>query len=238
MPMSDIDKDIKHKASALINHIRHSKVIIFAALTDILDEKDRVVALNCESYLDRHVHGWQMSGNAVCDHYMTMFKDQWLDKKISLPNDTGLEHSYNIGPYQTAALNFNMESYFYSFMDNGTKTYIEPGPFLTEKTWKCILSKTAFVSVNQYQSYAWLERMGLNFDYGELDLDFDNEERNLTRLEQIVDLIKSLRYWSAQDLYEMTKSSCEHNYDHVMNKEFWRRCELFNQPTVNLLTKL
>ena len=238
MPMLDITKDIKHKASALVNSIRHSKVIIFAALTDMLDEKDRVVSLNGKPYLDSHVHGWQMSGNAVCDHYMTMFKDQWLGKKISLPNDTGLEHSYDISPYQTAALNFNMESYFYSFMDNGTRTYIEPGPFLTEKTWKCILSKTAFVSVSQYQSYAWLEQMGLNFDYGELDLDFDNEEGNLTRLEQIIDLIESLRYWSAQDLYEMTRSSCEHNYDHVMNKEFWRRCELFNQPTINLLTRL
>jgi hypothetical protein len=179
-----------------------------------------------------------MSGNAVCDHYMTMFKDQWLDKKISLPNDTGLEHSYNIGPYQTAALNFNMESYFYSFMDNGTRSYIQPGPFLTEKTWKCILSKTAFVPVGQYQSYAWLEQMGLNFDYGPLDLSFDSDPGNLTRLEKIVHLIKSLDQWTATELYEMTRSSCEHNYDHVMNKEFWQQCESFNQPTVDLLTNL
>jgi hypothetical protein len=238
MPVLDINKDIKHKASALVGAIRHSKVIIFAALTDLLEEKDRVVSSNCKSYLDSHVHGWQMSGNAVCDHYMTMFKDQWLGKKIRLPNDDSINHSYNNSAYQTAALNFTMESYFYSFMDNGTRTYVEPGPFVTEKTWKCLLSCTAFIPVGQVHTYKWFRQLGLKFDYGELDLDFDNEEGNLTRLEQIVDLIKSLRHWSAQDLYEMTLESTLHNHELVTSQKFWDVCEQSNTHVYKILKGL
>lgn len=234
----EIVKNIQHKASALVNIIRHSKTIIFAALNDILDEKDRVLSSTCEPYLDCHVHGWQMSGNAVCDHYMTMFKDQWLGKKISLPNDDSINQSYNNSAYQTAALNFTMESYFYSFMDNGTRTYVEPGPFVTEKTWKCLLSCTAFIPVGQVHTYKWFRQLGLKFNYGELDLDFDNEEGNLTRLEQIVNLIKSLQYWSAQDLYEMTLESTLHNHELVTSQKFWDVCEQSNTHVYKILKGL
>jgi hypothetical protein len=234
----EIVKKIQHKASALVNDIRQSKAIIFAALSDILDETDRVVSLKCKPILDYHVHGWQLSGNKVCDRYLMQFKDQRLGKKISLPNDNGVEHSYYNSAYQTAALNFTMESYFYSFMDNGTRTYIEPGPFVTEKTWKCLLSRTAFIPVGQMHTYKWFRQLGLKFNYGELDLDFDNDEGNLTRLEKIIELIKSLQYWSAQDLYEMTLESTQHNYELVTSQKFWDVCEESNTYVYKILKGL
>ena len=233
-----IVKNIQHKASALVNVVRQSKVIVFAALADILDEKDRVVSLNHQTNLDSHVHGWKLSGNAVCDRYTMMFKDHWLDKKISLPNDDGINHSYNNSAYQTASLNFTMESYFYSFMINGARSYVEPGPFVTEKTWKCLLSCTAFIPVGQVHTYKWFRQLGLTFDYGELDLDFDNDPGNLTRLEKIIKLIESLRYWSAQDLYEMTLDSTQHNYELVTSQKFWNVCEESNAHVYKILKGL
>jgi hypothetical protein len=167
-----------------------------------------------------------------------MFKDQWLGKKISLPSDNNIDHSYRNSAYQTAALNFTMESYFYSFMDNGTRSYVEPGPFVTEKTWKCLLSRTAFIPVGQMHTYKWFRQLGLKFNYGELDLDFDNEKGNLTRLEQIVNLIKSLQYWSAQDLYEMTLESTLHNHDLVTSQKFWDVCEQSNTHVYKILKGL
>jgi hypothetical protein len=234
----EIVKNIQHKASALVHRVRQSKAIIFAALADMLDERDQVVSLNHKANLDKHVHGWQLSGNAVCDRYTMMFMDRWLNKKISLPNDDGIDHSYNNSAYQTAALNFTMESYYYSFMDNGKRSYVEPGPFVTEKTWKCLLSRTAFIPVGQVHTYKWFRQLGLKFNYGELDLDFDNEEGNLTRLEQIVDLIESLRYWSAQDLYEMTLESTQHNHDLVTSQKFWDVCEQSNTQVYKILKGL
>ena len=81
-------------------------------------------------------------------------------------------------------------------------------------------------------------QLGLKFDYGELDLDFDNEEGNLTRLEQIIDLIQSLRYWSAQDLYEMTLESTLHNHDLVTSQKFWDVCEQSNTHVYKILKGL
>jgi hypothetical protein len=180
-----------------------------------------------------------MSGNAVCDNHTKNFVSNWLDKKVSLSNDDGAEGSYNNPAYQNSALNFTQESYHYSYMtDTCGNSYIEPGPFLTEKTWKCLLSKTALIPVGQYQSYTWLAQMGMKFDYGELDLSFDNDSGNLTRLEKIVNLIESLNQWSAQELFDMTSDSCEYNYNHVLSKDFWAMCEKYNRPTIELLVNL
>jgi len=234
----EIIKNIQHKTSALVNRVSQSKAVIFAALKNILDEKDCVVSLNHKLKMDHHVHGWQLTSHEVCDYYTTLFKDHWLDKKINLPNDDGIDHSYNNSAYQTAALNFTMESYHYSAMTNGTRTYVEPGPFVTEKTWKCLLSRTAFVPVGQAYTYRWFRQLGLKFDYGELDLDFDDDAGNLTRLEKIVKLIKSLRDWSAEDLYEMTLDSTQHNYDLVTSQKFWDTCEESNADVYKILQGL
>jgi hypothetical protein len=234
----DVVKHIQYKASALVNRVSQSKAIVFAALKDILDEKDLVVSLNHTLKMDHPVHAWQLSGNEICDCYTTMFKDLWLDKKISLPNDDGIDHSYYNSAYQTAALNFTMESYHYSFMSDGTRNYVQPGPFVTEKTFKCLLSRTAFIPVGQVHTYKWFKQLGLKFDYGCLDLGFDNDAGNLTRLEKIVDLIKSLRYWSAQDLYDMTRDSTLHNYELVTSTNFWNVCEESNVDVYKILKGL
>jgi hypothetical protein len=234
----EIVKNIQNKVSALVNRVSQSKAIVFAALKDTLNETDCVVSLNHKLRIDHPVHAWQLSGNTVCDHYTTMFKDLWYDKKINLPSDDGIGYSYNNSAYQTAALNFTMESYHYSFMSNGTRTYVEPGPFVTEKTWKCLLSCTAFIPVGQMHTYKWLQQLGLKFDYGELDLGFDNDAGNLTRLEKIVGLIKSLRCWLAQDLYEMTQDSTQYNYELITSEKFWNICEQSNADVYKILKGL
>ena len=242
MPISSdpIKKNIQYKASALTSRVTQSKVIIFSALTSLLKEQDFVVSLHhkYDDSLLRNVHHWEMSGNDICDRHTKNFIDNWLDKKITLNNDDQNELSYNNPAYQNSALNFTQESYHYSYMTNEGKSYIEPGPFLTEKTWKCLLSKTAFIPVGQVHSYNWLTQMGMKFDYGNLDLSFDEDPGNITRLEKIVHLIDDLNQWSANELYHMTEQSCEHNYDHIMNKSFWNSCEKFNQPTIELLINL
>jgi hypothetical protein len=234
-----IAKDIKYKASALTNRLTQSKAIIFSALSSLLDTTDFIGSLNYAHTKLKDVHNWEMSCNDICNTHTTNFICAWLDKKITLPNDDRIQGSYNNPAYQNSALNFTQESYHYSYMTgiNGN-SYIEPGPFLTEKTWKCIQSKTAFIPVGQYQSYVWLSQMGMKFDYGPLDLSFDQDPGNLTRLEKIVNLIQSLNQWTAQELFEMTRDSCEHNYEHVSSQAFWKNCEKHNQYAYELLNNI
>lgn len=235
----EIVKDIKYKASALTNRITQSKIIIFSALTSLLGEQDFVGSLNHAHALLKNVHNWEMSGNAVCDKHTKSFIDNWSDKTIKLPNDDQIEGSYNNPAYLNSALNFTQESYHYSYMtDSSGNGFIEPGPFITEKTWKCLVSKTAFIPVGQMYSYHWLKTLGLQFNYGELNLEFDNDAGNLTRLEKIVTLIDSLSTWSAMDLYEMTKESTDYNYNYVRSDNFWNHCEQSNAETYDYLSTL
>jgi len=232
-----INKDIKYKASALTNRISQSKVIVFSALKTLLGD-DVVYSLNHAHAKLKDVHHWEMTGNPGCDAHSKNFIENWMDKNIRLKNDDGVEGSYNNPAYQNSALNFTQESYHYSYMITDGKHYIEPGPFLTEKTWKCLLSQTAFIPVGQYQSYTWLEQMGFVFDYGPLDLGFDQDPGNITRLEKIIQLIESLQHYTAMDLYEFTLESCKKNYDHSMSHDHWKHCEGFNQDTINTLINL
>lgn len=230
-------KDIRFKASVLTNRVSQSKAIVFAAIHHYLDQ-DSITSLQNNHYHKKNIHDWQPTGNNTCDRFLKMFHDIWSDKKLKLPQDDGVEGSYNNTAYRQAAVNFTQESYHYSFTVKDGKSFCQPGPFVTEKTWKCILSSTAFISVGQCYVYKWLSSLGLKFDYGELDLTFDEDPGNLTRLEKIVALIESLQAWSAADLYEMTRESTQHNSEYVQLKEFWQRCEDSNAETYKLLTNL
>jgi hypothetical protein len=75
---------------------------------------------------------------------------------------------------------------------------------------------------------------GFKFDYG-IDLSFDQDPGNITRLSKIVDLVQDLANYSAQDLFEMSRVSNQHNYDLVASGEFFDFCENSNASNLSLL---
>jgi hypothetical protein len=233
-----VTKNIKYKVSALTNRITQSKAIVFSALKKYLKEQDCLLSLNGEKISNKNVHNWELCGNAVCDEMMHNFFTHWKDKTLKVDDffstaGSSDQNSYHHPAYSESALNFPQESYHYSYHYNGQREYITPGPFITEKTLKCLLSATAFISTGQFDVYGYLSQAGMKFDYGELDLSYDLDAGNLTRLASAVNLIQALQKWSAQDLYEMTKESCKHNQEVVMSGDFYRYCESQNQLTID-----
>lgn len=238
IPRTDnLVKDIQYKASALTNRVTQSKAIILAALRHYLGE-DCLASLHHNLYSSKNIHNWQLTGNQTCDKFLLFFKNKLNHIQLKLPQDDGVEGSYNNSAYRQSALNFTQETYHYSFTIQNGRSFCQPGPFITEKTWKSLLSSTAFISVGQAYVYRWLKSLGLKFDYGPLNLEFDEDPGNLTRLEKIVLLIESLQSWSAQDLYEMTRVSTEYNAQYVQSSEFWQICEDTNQSVYQLLESL
>lgn len=235
---SEIPKNIRFKASALTHRITQSKIIVFAALQDLLSDQDLVVSLRNHVIDQKNVHGWGSTPNAVCNHYIERFRSCWQGTEIELPWDDGCSWSCNNPAYHEAALNFTQESYHYSLDGAPGHGYMRPGPFLTEKTWKCLLSETAFIPVGQYHSYHWLKRLGLEFDYGELDLSFDEQPGDLDRLEKIVSLIDSLNNFTADEIFEMTRSSTLHNRQWISSGDFYDLCEKDNQEFYDFLDSL
>jgi hypothetical protein len=159
-------------------------------------------------------------------------------KEIVIDKFINHNHNYQkltINPWvpflQNCALHFTNETLAYSFMMTDSKEYIYPGPFLTEKTLKCFLAGTAFIPVGQYNTYGFLKKLGLDFNYP-FDTSWDNDTGNLTRLESIINLIKYLKNYSAQELFEMTNYSSTHNFDIVWSGEFSNNCKKHNTKTI------
>lgn len=229
-----VTKKIIYKASALTSRVSQSKVIIFSALTLFL-KNESLLSLHNQIELE-NVHNWDLTQNKELDDLTAYFQQNWLGKELRIANDNGDHLSTHNPAYTQCALNFTQESFHYSLMHDTVKNYskILSGPFVTEKTFKCLLSQTAFISVGQFRTYEWFKLAGLKFDYG-IDLSFDQDSGNITRLQKLVHLIQSLCDYSAQDLFDMSQSSSMHNHAIVSGGEFTDFCQKSNAANLSLL---
>jgi hypothetical protein len=117
-------------------------------------------------------------------------------------------------------------------MHKDENEYIWPGPFLTEKTLKCLLGGTAFIPVGQFETYKTLQSLGLIFDY-DFDTSWDNDSGNLTRFSSIIELIDYLNQFEIDQLVDFTKSSSEHNQNYIVSNKFFNQCQEKNSQSIN-----
>lgn len=237
----EFHKDIKYKFSAFCNRITQSKMFISTALLENIDRADILIKIG--TWIEeKNVHQWQPTGNAVLDNLTNIFQKKYLGHEITMDDfrDNQNYQQFTANPdhiaYQQAALHFTNESFHYSLMHDGDIKYINPGPHLTEKTFKCLLGGTAFIPVGQFDVYRTLGDLGLRFDYG-IDLSFDNDPGNLTRLEKTVKLIDRLQKFTASEIYAMTEQSTLHNQAHVASGSFFDLCEKINISTLDSMNK-
>jgi len=230
---TEYNKNIKYKASTFCNRITQSKLVTTTALLETLGKDELLVSVS-DWIENKNVHHWQLTGNSVLDELTTTFRKKYMGKLIRMDNfvhEQNYQH-FTANPsqiaYQEASLHFTNESFHYSQMHD----QVVPGPMLTEKTFKCLLGGTAFIPIGQFDVYRSLEQLGMHFNYGELDITFDNDPGNLSRLESIVKLVGVLPNYSATDLYDMTRFSSEHNQKLVSSGEFFHNCEINNLQTL------
>jgi hypothetical protein len=235
-------KNIKYKASAFCNRVTQSKMIATTALAEYMGRDHALLSLSSWAE-EKNLHNRTPTNNPVLDNLAEIFYTKYLGQSWSVDD---FDHSLNnqghtSNPahpaYQQAAIHFTNETHHYSLMVEDGREIILPGPYLTEKTFKCLLGGTAFVPVGQFDTYATLTRLGLQFDYG-LDLSFDQDPGNLTRLEKMVDLIKQLSAMSAQDIYQTTLDSTQHNRDCIVSGDFGRACNREIEQTLNRLHEI
>lgn len=226
-------KNIKYKVSSVCNRITQSKLIAFATVMQTFAEKDRLVILH--NWLEeKSVHYRQPTGNVVLDNLSNYFYNNLLGLTINAETFVN-NNRHNADPwtaiYQDCAVNLTNESFHYSLMQEQDLQYIHPGPYLTEKTFKCLVGATAFLPIGQFDTYGTLSRLGFKFDYP-WDMSWDQDAGNISRLEKIVDVIKSINQYTALDLFEQTKESNIHNMNHIMSGDFFQQCEHANANTI------
>ena len=227
----------KYKFSAVCNRITQSKSWITTKLLETAPDSSLIV-LN--SWLEgKNVHNWQPTGNAILDNLTQIFRDSYLGKEIKIDdfdNNTQNEQRITGTPwqplYQDCAINFTNESFDYSGMFENDQEYVWPGPFITEKTLKCLLGGTAFIPVGQFETYKTLQSLGLMFDY-DFDTSWDNDPGNLSRFSSIIELIDYLNQFEIDQLVDFTKSSNEHNQNYIVSNRFFNQCQEKNSQSID-----
>jgi hypothetical protein len=117
-------------------------------------------------------------------------------------------------------------------MIDNEEQYIWPGPFITEKTLKCLLGGTAFIPIGQFETYQTLQNLGLQFDYN-FDTTWDLDPGNLSRAESIINLIDDLNQYSPTELASKTWDSSRHNQNYILNGDFCKHCQTINLNTID-----
>jgi hypothetical protein len=235
-----VNKNIKHKISALCHRGTQSKIVAIAALAQHIGLENCLISLHKINNTD--VHDWQDTKNDVVDQCTHYFLENLYGNSVLIDqfNNKDIIHVHNFHhpAYLDSAININNESFHYSFMVSNNKERINPGPFITEKTLKCFLGETAFINNAQHDTYNSLASLGFKFDYG-LDLTYDQDPGNISRMAGMLTLIKTLANYSAAELYQQTRQSCLHNKDHIVSGDFYRTAEAVNYQAIeSILSRL
>jgi len=233
-------KKITKKFSSLCYRVGLNKALVSAILLDKISDQD--IEISFGNWTSDDVVEYKYTGWPKIDHYVKYFRDnlQGTQRSLDLSPEKLLNSihtyqqllasDYDIPAYQNTALNFTNESFFCSLMESNGLKYIHPGPFITEKTLKCLISGTAFISTGQFETYQSLGNLGLEFNY-DFDLSWDQDPGNLSRLTAILDLIDALSHYRAQDLYDMTIDSTIYNQQQVINGTFDHLCRVHNNAS-------
>jgi hypothetical protein len=237
---TQVDKHIQHKVSALCHRATQSKIIVLSSLAQHVGLENCLVSLHYVK--DKNVHKWQTTNDPTIDQHTQYFLENFQDTSILIDQfenkDLMQVYNYHHATYLNSAININNESFHYSYMMLDQQERINPGPFITEKTLKCLLGETAFINNAQYDTYSTLTSLGFEFDYG-LDLSYDQDPGNISRMSGMLNVIKQLSDYTADELYEQTRRSCLHNKDHVMSGDFYKIAESVNHQAVeSILSQL
>jgi hypothetical protein len=235
------EKHQRYKVSAINNRITDNKLIIFTAIMELIEDKS-LVKLS-EWIEPKNVNWYKETGYPMLDQLTETFRQKYEGNTILLDNFPINKQRYNSDPFSIAltdaALHFCLETYHYSYMIDDYGKYTRAGPHLSEKTLKCLLGETAFIPVSQFDVYNQLQQLGFMFDYGPLDLSFDRDPGNLSRLVKIVELCKTINIYSIEELLHYTKESSEHNREHIISEDFGNLCKQANEQTANkIITEL
>jgi hypothetical protein len=230
------NKQIKYKSSAICNRLTQSKILV---VTKLLENPDSQSLIKLSTWFeDKNLHFNVPTGRPKIDTVTETFWQKYQGKEIIIDQFDNKQHNYQKytsnpnEPYlQTAAIHYTNESFHYSYYQDKNKSYIHPGPFLTEKTLKCLISETAFISVGQFDTYRTLSMLGLNFDYNNIDLSWDQTPGDLDRLEKIIDLVDFISGMDIQNIFNNTIDSVNHNKECIVSGQFANNCNLVNQKT-------
>jgi hypothetical protein len=125
--------------------------------------------------------------------------------------------------YLDCVFNLTNESVYNSNSEIGRL----PGPYITDKTWKVLLSGTGLIPVGQTGTIEHLKSLGMFFDY-QIDLSFDSLVHDDERILGIFSTIDSILERPIYRLQKDIQESNAYNINHIVTKRFSKKCQDHN----------
>lgn len=181
---------------------------------------------------------------AVYDHLDIDYSCLQDSLLINMPDESdrlGLDPVANgdwrSAAYQQALINLTNESFHYSFTTRFGRPFINPGPYLTEKTMKPLLAGRPFLAVGQCKTYDRLHSLGLRSDFG-FDRSFDQDPGDLTRMGKIFHTIDQILSQDVAFWFDSSIDACRHNLAHISDGSMLDLSRHVNQATISALKNL
>jgi len=217
----------RYKISSLSYRITQYKRFITAYLLENFDKNDMILTyhnvLNKPEDLHSHPADIKCLEKLNFDFGKTIinFDDKFFG---NLPVNNG---NWKNAAYTDALINLTNESFHYSKTTVQNKQCVWPGPYLTEKTFKPLLSGRPFLAIGQYNTYNWLQQLGLKIDFG-FDITYDNDSGDLTRIEKIFEVLDFINQNSIEYLFESSLDSVEYNLQYISTGQLYDTCQKIN----------
>lgn len=213
----------KHKISSLANRISQFRTYVCAHLYRTWNSKDYIMSWRRVLVKQEDLYLLNPTGNPRIDDIIQFITDKFWELKIEPTADfvnTPINNlDYNWSAYTDCIINCSNESVNNSYQHVNGIGRILPGPYLTEKTYKVLLSGTALLPVGQYNTYSHLQSQGFVFDYP-WDKSYDQIPGDIDRVAQLLDCVDNISEMSLQDLEELTLPSRSFNREYILSGDY------------------
>jgi hypothetical protein len=233
--IADKPTPAKYKISSLAHRYSQYKKFVTAFLLEHFDHNDLILSWHNWVAKDSDLHG-----HPAGFKHIDSLNFELLNEKIQLNfSDTFVNNAINNtewkgGPGDLAVVTLTNESYHYSkTVINGTEVVL-PSPYLTEKTWKPLLSAKPFVIIGGCYGLHELNTLGIRTDFGWVD-EYDTDPGDLTRIGKIFNTLLDINTRTAEQLYEESLPAVTHNLQHIKTGGLLDACEQINAPSREII---
>ena len=219
----------KYLLSSLVNQPSYYKTIVTSHLhKNYRDQNNLVWTWNTVNSKDRcnsmDLLDFETQNSIIDDlrnHYFQNLKNTSRAHEVfaNLP----ISDFYSFGPIPQSWVNITNETFINETIGN----IVCPGPNVTEKTWKPLMTGTAMIPQGQSKTYSMFENFGFEFNYPwdkSYDLLTGDYDRLLGTL-NVIDYVMNNPDTVLKEVYD----SCKYNFSWVRSPGLIKRIEELNE---------
>jgi hypothetical protein len=241
IPVIDYKK-IKYKFSSLSFMKRQHRALLTAYLLTNAKEQSLISWHNYDND-NTGIHDYLI--NSVKNHSdYKHFDWDFLNKKIVV-DDFNYDKNVNLdygntynSAYTESLINFNNETFWFSYYQDDNVQYQRPGPYITEKTWRCLLSGSIMINTGQPFMISFLkEKYHLDINYSFIDSTYDNIIGDFDRFSAILNLLDKLLDIDIEEIWSHNIKQCTTIQQLLLDPDYIEQFNQFNlQQDIKLIS--